>query len=281
MDACSENTERRDLSLVDWQRQNLAALRESAFLSPTVLNVTVVAYHFRPPNLLDADFWRTEFALLQTFKTQGRIPAVLVVNEATDKIAAFCRHYGVDLQIEKSLIPGRIKTLAIDLVVNLHRRFSTDYVLVVQDDGFPLRPGLVEFVGKFDYVGAPWERHMTLFDVYPEKYRVGNGGFSLRSKRLCEEASRLYHRWFRMMPYWWYLLGDDTFYCKTLRFWFPAYRRAFRWATPAEAARFSVENCHGEISADGLPLGFHGIAGWCNVLKATMSPDQPIHLFCR
>lgn len=55
---------------------------------------------------------------------------------------------------------------------------STDFVLLIQWDGYVLdanfwRPEFMEY----DYIGARWHWH-------PEGKRVGNGGFSLRSKKL-------------------------------------------------------------------------------------------------
>lgn len=252
-------------SLIEWQRNEIESLRHQSFVPSKVTNLTAVAYYFRDEDCLDNDFWRTEFAFLKTFQTQGLLPAVLVANRVSALISDFCAKYGIEIQIEPKLIPGKIKTLALDLVGELYRRFSTEYVLIIQDDGFPLTPGIERFVGMFDYIGAPWERHMTYYDFYPESYRVGNGGFSLRSKRLCAEVARLYRRWFAWMPYWWYLLGDDVFYCKTLRFLFPSYRMRFRWALIKDAAAFSVENaCWLGLGVD-MPLGFHGDVGWRNL----------------
>lgn len=255
------------LNLVEWQRREIESLRRLDFETSQVRDVTVLAYYFRPAECFDDGFWRTEFAFLKTFQTQGLLPAVLVVNRTSELVEAFCRKHDIKVQVEPSLIPGNISTMALDMVSELHRRFSTKYVLIVQDDGFPLRPGLERFVGMFDYIGAVWERHNTFYDFYPEAYRVGNGGFSLRSRALCAEASRLYRRWFSWLPYWWYLLGDDTFYCKTLRFWFPGYRRNFKWAMMEDAAEFSSESgCWLKMGVES-PLGFHGAEGWSNVQK--------------
>src|SRR5581483_1503806 len=57
----------------------------------------------------------------------------------------------------------------------VHTRFA----LVVQYDGFILNPRAWtdEFL-KYDYIGAPW--------LYDDNWNVGNGGFSLRSKRLLD-----------------------------------------------------------------------------------------------
>lgn len=257
--------ELRKASLEEFQREGLERLRQSDFCSGSIRNLTVLAYYFRSDAELDAHFWRTEFAFLETFLTQGVLPAVLVVNRVSRRIGNFCDSFGIDVQEEKTLIPGCSKTLALDLVQNLHNRFDTDYVLTIQDDGFPLRPGVEKFVGRYDYIGAPWMRHVMWYDWYPTPYCVGNGGFSLRSKKICQTVCEYYRKYFSRMPYWWYLLGDDTFCCKTLRFWFPRFRNRFRWATREEAWSFSREHAVDGLDPNVLPLGFHGEVGWRNV----------------
>lgn len=244
--------------LIEWQKKNIESLRRESFACARICNVTAVAYYFRELHEFDCGFWRTEFAFLKTFQTQGMMPAVLVANHRTDAIQSFCDRFSIKLQIAENLIPGKIKTLALDMVENLYTRFSTDYALIIQDDGFPMRPGLEEFVGKWDYIGAPWVRHTSCWDIYPARYRVGNGGFSLRSKRLCEVASRIYKRWFTRMPYWAFILGDDMFYCKTLRFWFRGAVRDLKWPKLEEAARFAVEHDIGYLPSEP-PLGFHAV----------------------
>ncbi|MDQ4418960.1 DUF5672 family protein [Sphingobium sp. DEHP117] len=69
------------------------------------------------------------------------------------------------------------------MMKNLHSYISTPYVLVVQWDGFVTDPAMwsADFLA-FDYIGAPWPQF--------EKVRsVGNGGFSLRSRRLLEATA--------------------------------------------------------------------------------------------
>ena len=242
--------------LKEWQENNLTAMRQNTFASSKIKDVTVIAYYFCQDDELDSHFWRTEFAYLKTFETQGLMPAVLVVNKSTSAIERFCAKHSIEIQIAENLVPGKLKTLALDLVENLHERFDTPYVLTIQDDGFPMRSGLEKFVGKYDYVGAPWVHHSTCYDVYPYKYCVGNGGFSLRSKRLCETASRVYRKWFKHLPYWWYIVGDDTFYCKTLRFWFRNAVKDMKWPTLEDAARFSIEGNY-DFMPSQPPLGFH------------------------
>ena len=259
--------------LLEWQTANLATLRSETFYDSRIKDVTVVAYYFRRTNELDGQFWRTEFAFLKTFETQGLMPAVLVVNKSTSAIERFCAKYSIELQIAENLVPGKLKTLALDLVCNLHERFNTPYVLTIQDDGFPLRPGLEEFVGKWDYIGAPWVRHSTYYDIYPYKYCVGNGGFSLRSKRLCETAARVYKKWFRRLPYWWYVVGDDTFYCKTLRFWFRRAVKGMMWPTLEEASHFSVEGNEDYLPNES-PLGFHAGGFRFDIVRSAAYGDK-------
>ncbi|NVN96822.1 hypothetical protein HXX01_01070 [Candidatus Nomurabacteria bacterium] len=76
---------------------------------------------------------------------------------------------------------------------------DTDFVLIVQYDGFVLNPSswTNEFL-NYDYIGAPWFVHdefwFTKF-LFPrdllDKTVVGNGGFCLRSKKFLEVSSRL------------------------------------------------------------------------------------------
>lgn len=63
---------------------------------------------------------------------------------------------------------------------------DTDYVLITQWDGFILNPEAWndEFF-KYDYIGAPWNLR---------NWVVGNGGFSLRSKKLIDLTSDIYNK---------------------------------------------------------------------------------------
>jgi hypothetical protein len=77
------------------------------------------------------------------------------------------------------------------LIYELWRHVETDYCLVVQADGYVLDPKLwkPEFL-EFDYIGAPWPiKEDAYIDPFGNHQRVGNGGFSLRSKKLLELPS--------------------------------------------------------------------------------------------
>lgn len=72
---------------------------------------------------------------------------------------------------------GSLESYSHFFIKNVHDHVDTDFVLVIQYDGFILNPEAWndEFL-KYDYIGAPW--------WYEDDNNVGNGGFSLRSKKL-------------------------------------------------------------------------------------------------
>jgi hypothetical protein len=72
------------------------------------------------------------------------------------------------------------------MVKKLADHITTDFVLVVQIDGFIMNVDkwTDDFL-KYDYIGAPWHVSQLKKDMLPE-HRVGNGGFSMRSRKLQE-----------------------------------------------------------------------------------------------
>ena len=226
--------------------------------------VTVLAYFFRDAASYDAKFVHLAGAILETWRHCGRMKTVVVTNRIGDALAKFAARYPwVEVQVEPSLVPGDIDSMSRDCLARLGERFTTDYVLIVQNDGFPMRGGLAEFVAQgYDYIGAPFVRWISCLDWYPYRYNVGNGGFSLRSRWLCQDVGRIYRRWFRRWPFWPRIFGDDNFYCRFLRCFWPGFNRRFRFAPPDVAGRFSIECNAAFWPTVGKPLGFHGMAGW-------------------
>jgi hypothetical protein len=76
------------------------------------------------------------------------------------------------------------------LLTGLHKYITTDVAILVHDDGYALNKSKWsdEFL-DYDYIGAPWPSAFTW--TKPGR-RVGNGGFSLRSRRWLDCASQLY-----------------------------------------------------------------------------------------
>lgn len=64
----------------------------------------------------------------------------------------------------------------------LNQYIDTEFVLVTQYDGMAVNQQYwSDKFYAYDYIGAAWPQH---FNWIPEHQRVGNGGFSLRSKKL-------------------------------------------------------------------------------------------------
>lgn len=106
------------------------------------------------------------------------------------------------------------------MLKDLYNYIKTDYCLTVQWDGFILNSHLWndEFL-NYDYIGAAWDferypfqTNSIPFEIIKSKgikglNRVGNGGFSLRSKKLLEITSK--HSLKCTGP-------EDTFICQTI-----------------------------------------------------------------
>ena len=122
----------------------------------------------------------------------------------------------------------------------------TDYCLIVQWDGFILDAGQwrADFL-EFDYIGAPWPQ-------FSDGHDVGNGGFSLRSRKLLEACRDPSFR--EEHP-------EDIAVCRTNRDFLES-RHGIRFADRSTAGHFSVER-----SAPASPtFGFHGIFNMSNAL---------------
>jgi hypothetical protein len=120
---------------------------------------------------------------------------------------------------------------------NLVEHIRTPHALCVQWDGYVLDGGAWDpaFL-DYDYIGAPWPH-------FHDAHNVGNGGFSLRSRRLLEAS--------RVLPLDPPLL-EDVIICRRCR---PDLeRQGIRFAPEAVARRFSYER----MDPLGRQFGFHG-----------------------
>ncbi len=153
------------------------------------------------------------------------------------------------------------------VVKQLNTYVTTPFALIMQYDGFILNPDAWrDDYLDYDYIGAPWSE--------PEGYIVGNGGFSLRSKRLLE-----------------LLQNDDTivdpttldppdapedwYICVMIREYLEA--RGVRFAPVDLAKQFSFEGdaSHGVTWAG--QFGFHGLR-WTDISPWLREhPDEPIN----
>lgn len=136
---------------------------------------------------------------------------------------------------------GRLESRADYSRFMLHHladHLETEHALVVQWDGFVRDGGRWrdEFL-DYDYIGAVWPQ-------FSDDCRVGNGGFSLRSRRLIEAA--------REVPFG--SEPEDVLLCRTHRHMLEN-KYNIRFAGVEIARQFAYER---EIRS-GDEFGFHGI----------------------
>ena len=128
---------------------------------------------------------------------------------------------------------------------DLARYVDTAFALVTQWDGYVVNPAnwSHEF-SQYDYIGATWDEELLHSKGEAPTYKVGNGGFSLRSKRLLTAGGD--PRLAQIHP-------EDTQLCRRYRPILEA-EYGIRYADAAIADRFSFEaNLQGTT-----PFGFHG-----------------------
>lgn len=250
--------------LSDWQSRRLAQPIPS--FGEAVSQLSTVVYHFGNPAVIDSQFTAIQASLLETWRHCGIMRTTIVTNCVTQMLEAFAEKYSpyIKITFNQELIPGDVESMSIDCNANLHKYFDTEYVLVVQNDGFPLREGLDCFLGKYDYIGAPFVRHNLITNItgLSRNHAVGNGGFSLRSKEICQQASyfwkKRYSSWFSKNSRF---TKEDAFYCCVLPILEPSYRRVMKFASIEEALSFSFDALY-DRTPNNLPFGFHGPAAF-------------------
>lgn len=129
------------------------------------------------------------------------------------------------------------------IIKELSKYVDTDFAIVFQYDGFILNASAwSDAFLQYDYIGAPWYH---LGDLH-----VGNGGFSLRSKRLIDWLAKNWNTvGVRIDP-------EDVFIAKFAR---PYLERAGMSFAPEDiAGQFSKEGNQHSVVWNG-EFGFHGI----------------------
>lgn len=164
-----------------------------------------------------------------------------------------------DSRVVKISPIGSIEEYSNFIIKRLNEYVETNFALIFQGDGFVLNPQAWtnEFF-KYDYIGAPMY-HMG------EMVRVGNGGFSLRSKKLLDWVSNN-----------WELVDgpihpEDIFICYFAR---PFLEKAGLIFSPEDIAnRFAIEGGEHGVVWNG-EFGFHGL-GYTDISKwIEMNPEH-------
>ncbi|MBP9760366.1 MAG: hypothetical protein KBD24_03285 [Candidatus Pacebacteria bacterium] len=160
------------------------------------------------------------------------------------------------------------------VIRHLAEYVDTSHVLIIQYDGFILNPDAWDdaFL-TYDYIGAPWfvrDSSINRFG-FPEDSRgtwvVGNGGFSLRSKKFLQVTAELakkgaiaeYH-------------PEDVSLCVWNRTLLE--ERGLQFAPVPIARRFSYEALdENNNRAWTNQLGFHGIR-WTDISKWSLQHPE-------
>ncbi len=143
------------------------------------------------------------------------------------------------------------------IIYNLHKYIDTSHVLIVQWDGFVIKSKKWknDFM-NYDYIGAPFIPRGNDFnycrDINGNFFSVGNGGFSIRSKRLLEAPNK-----FNLKDNFRYTKNhEDGFFCVLHRIFLES--KGYTWAPLEIAQDFSIESPQNIQELIDLPFGFHG-----------------------
>tara|TARA_A100001388_G_C28753774_1_gene493763 strand:+ start:1219 stop:1911 length:693 start_codon:yes stop_codon:yes gene_type:complete len=143
------------------------------------------------------------------------------------------------------------------IIYKLFNYIQTSHILIVQWDGYVINPKKwdSEFL-KYDFIGAPFIPRDNDAKYCRDKngafYSVGNGGFSIRSRRLLEAPSK-----FKLLDNKEYTnFHEDGFFSVYHRSFLES--KGFVWAPFVIANKFSIESLLSIKDLKDLPLGFHG-----------------------
>ena len=248
--------------LYSWEQSNLQKLRESKFAPSRWRDeVTLLIHSFQPDESM---FFINEFPILHTWKMLGVLPVVIITDRETEPMINLKHRYPDDVSIRLSddLKRGDTLSLSRDCLNGLDRYFDTKYCLVIQDDGFPIRNNLEEFIGNWDYIGAPCVGNR------PKQYLADillrdclNGGFCLRTHALCEATAKAWRNWGKKArELFGWTISEDWFYSTYSRYNL-IHRLRFRFPWAPQARRFSMMDMIGRIDVREfkfVPFGVHG-----------------------
>lgn len=172
-----------------------------------------------------------------------------------NKAADICQRdikFGAVKIITERLFPGRTNeegryNYSRFMIKNLTEFFDTSHVLVMNNDAFVQNAAAWDDEWlSLDYIGSTWG--------YKDNQNVGNGGWSLRSKKLCDilaADSTIVE-----------LHPEDHHICRTYRTYLED-KYGLKWATEEQANRFGIEAYGASAFPDGNKysgqFGFHGI----------------------
>jgi hypothetical protein len=135
-------------------------------------------------------------------------------------------------------------------IKSLYTHFDTDFVMLFQYDGFIVNPhNWSDTFLNYDYIGAPWG--------YKDNENVGNGGFSIRSKKLQTVLGTDPQIDLKLCAN----VNEDEFICRKIGKYLKA-KHHIQFAPEEVAQSFSIESGNYNPSC----LGIHGQDAFFNYI---------------
>ena len=157
------------------QSENAVAVFETRKNPLSVMSCLLTCNH------LDRDMWRGVIVFCNKDHVQYYTQELGL---------AACEVIGLDVLTKtKFILDDYNDILKSELIWDMLKARGIKRVLIVQDDGFIVRPGVERFL-EWDYVGAPWRQGQDTLCSMSNPELVGNGGLSLRNVDVMHVITR-------------------------------------------------------------------------------------------
>jgi len=118
--------------------------------------------------------------------------------------------------------------------------FSSEKILIYQEDSCIFKTNINDFT-EFDYIGAPWDHELEWVKQSGLKIAAGNGGFSLRTRKLMLDIIKRYPRTSNEL--------EDVYFSRTIQDHyigtFPSVYQAYEFSSEGIVNRNSYGgHCH-------------------------------------
>lgn len=177
--------------------------------------------------------------------------SILFTNEALISVEIKNRIKTLNIHVEFIEKISSITEYSYFILFNLCKYIDTEYCLVTQWDSWVINNKYWDSnFFKYDYIGAIWPQHSS--------NNIGNGGFSLRSKKMLE-STRDFLKSRNNLPS---ILIEDDFICRENRKIFED-KYHIKFPSTDIANNFSVERNGNPIKS----FGFHGFFNFNFVIQ--------------
>jgi len=127
------------------------------------------------------------------------------------------------------------------MIEEMDKYIDTDFIINIQYDGFVLNPQAWnnDFF-NYDYIGAVWPKNLNDDPQITENTRVGNGGFTLRSKKLLNILATKFKYDNSLSKHWNEPYNEDALICRKWRN--ELEKEGIKFAPVNIASKFSIEH---------------------------------------